>query len=277
MRGWSIRVMETAETGVRTKTHNQWSGARKQKGRQMTVGLRGKAWRWGVNDYDEAAITPYAYDVVRLATSARLAPRLKIAHAEIAAAILEGYGTGLLRPRSILLDEDVQWLRPFANSERGENREFWQEVEGYPDADPPREVQRLLKKSLPDDAKVLRFASRLKGGNSLGRPRFRVIATWQSGMVIREAKAWVPSAWDWAHEEKGRPRRLIDLAYGTYRSPDPMLAVGAKYVIRRVAPDNRKVEVAYPTRTARPEAAGGDGCRLGCGPRRERQATPNQS
>src|SRR5207253_4765315 len=33
---------------------------------------------WGVNDFDEAAVIPYAFDLVRLATSARLAANLPI-------------------------------------------------------------------------------------------------------------------------------------------------------------------------------------------------------
>src|ERR1700751_5738690 len=33
---------------------------------------------WGINDFDEAAVMPYVLDLVRLATSIRLAPRLVI-------------------------------------------------------------------------------------------------------------------------------------------------------------------------------------------------------
>src|SRR5580693_2001730 len=48
---------------------------------------------WGVNDFDEADIMPYAYDLVRLATSAALA--LPASRKEAAAAILAGYRQGL--------------------------------------------------------------------------------------------------------------------------------------------------------------------------------------
>src|SRR5215475_13903488 len=34
-------------------------------------------WVWGVNDFDEAAVMPYAFDLVRLATSIDLAPKMK--------------------------------------------------------------------------------------------------------------------------------------------------------------------------------------------------------
>src|SRR5262245_36449546 len=43
---------------------------------------------WGVNDFDEAATMPYAYDLVRLATSVCLAPKLNIDHESAASAIL---------------------------------------------------------------------------------------------------------------------------------------------------------------------------------------------
>jgi uncharacterized protein (DUF2252 family) len=41
---------------------------------------------WGVNDFDEAAVIPYAFDLVRLATSARLAANLPIGNRAIARA-----------------------------------------------------------------------------------------------------------------------------------------------------------------------------------------------
>jgi hypothetical protein len=198
---------------------------------------------WGVNDFDEASVMPYAYDLVRLATSARLGPGLELGAIDTATAILKGYRKGLAKPRPVLLGENAQWLRPLADGGMRANQDFWREVDGYPDASPPADVRRALKKSLPKGAKVVRFASRAKGSGSLGRPRFIVIADWNSGKVLREAKVLVSSAWDWAHAKKNPRSRLIELAYGLYRSPDPMLRTNAGYVIRRIAPDSRKVEI----------------------------------
>ena len=39
---------------------------------------------WGVNDFDEAATMPYPFDLVRLATSVRLAPKLILEGGEAA-------------------------------------------------------------------------------------------------------------------------------------------------------------------------------------------------
>src|SRR5215470_8882315 len=60
-------------------------------------------WVWGVNDFDEAADMPYAFDLVRLTTSVELAPDMKIRGADAADAILEGYRGGLTHPGPALL------------------------------------------------------------------------------------------------------------------------------------------------------------------------------
>jgi hypothetical protein len=87
-----------------------------------------------------------------------------------------------------------------------------------------------------------RLASRSKGGGSLGRPRYVAIAEWRGGRVVREAKAIVPSAWDWAHGDTLMQTRFAQLSNGRFRSPDPFLSVDAGFVFRRIAADSRKVE-----------------------------------
>ena len=59
---------------------------------------------WGVNDFDEAAVTPYPFDLVRLCASARLAPGLTIAPEAAAEAVLAGYRRALKQPGPIILD-----------------------------------------------------------------------------------------------------------------------------------------------------------------------------
>jgi hypothetical protein len=198
---------------------------------------------WGVNDFDEAATMPYAYDLVRLAASARLAPGLQVDRRAVAASILQGYAKALDEPRPLLLDERAHWLRSIVDGKASAARKFWQEVDQYPDASPPSAVRRALRDSLPDGSEILRFASRTKGLGSLGRPRFVVIANWRGGRLVREAKALVPSAWHWAHPESRSKSRFLELACGPYRAPDPELAVKGGYVYRRIAPDAHKVEL----------------------------------
>ncbi|TPQ42822.1 hypothetical protein C2U70_00750 [Bradyrhizobium guangdongense] len=199
---------------------------------------------WGVNDFDEAAVIAYPFDLVRLVTSARLAPKARVGNAAVAAAILKGYRKGLRHPRPSLLDEQASWMRSYVACTDKEREEFWDEVEDYPTAKPapPPAVAAALRKNLPPGATFVRFATRVKGGGGLGRPRYVAIAEWRGGQVVREAKALVPSAWDWAHDKAGKPR-FLDLARGQYRVPDPHLALNASFVIRRIAPDARKIDL----------------------------------
>jgi hypothetical protein len=198
---------------------------------------------WGINDFDEAAVMPYTFDLLRLTTSATLAPDLQLSAAAVSAAILKGYRSGLKKPRAVLLDEDGGALRSYANPSGKSNRDFWQEVKAYADADPPDQVRKSLTAALPEGARVKRFAARSKGGGGLGRPRFLVIAKWNSGQVLREAKALVPSAWAWAHDSDQRSR-FLDVAGGAYRSPDPLLRIEGNFILRRIAPDSRKIDFA---------------------------------
>lgn len=199
---------------------------------------------WGINDFDEAATMPYAYDLIRLATSARLAPPLRVDPEEAIAALLKGYLRGLEDPHPMLLDEHAHWLRPLVGGGPNASRKFWDEVDGYSEASPPAPVRKALERHLPKDAQLLGYVTRTKGGGSLGRPRFLLVATWQGGRLVREAKALVPSAWHWARSRSSPPIRFLELAFGTYRSPDPSLAIRSGYALRRVAPDAHKVELA---------------------------------
>src|SRR5213596_2614848 len=69
---------------------------------------------WGVNDFDEVCELPFTNDLVRLATSARLAADergLRLSHHEADDAIVEGYRHGLeLGGRAFVLDEEHRWL-----------------------------------------------------------------------------------------------------------------------------------------------------------------------
>src|SRR5262249_20170445 len=80
---------------------------------------------WGVNDFDEAAVIPYAHDLLRLATSAALAPKRRLSVAEACRAILAGYRRGLAAPRPTLLDEHELWMRPFVACTDEDRGKFW--------------------------------------------------------------------------------------------------------------------------------------------------------
>src|SRR6478672_8204651 len=65
---------------------------------------------WGVNDFDDAADLPFAYDLVRLATSARLAPGVPGTRRKRVDSILAGYRSGLDYLRPTFADDERPWL-----------------------------------------------------------------------------------------------------------------------------------------------------------------------
>jgi Uncharacterized protein conserved in bacteria (DUF2252) len=221
---------------------------------------------WGINDFDEAALIPYPFDLVRLATSIRLANGRRFNNRHAAAALLDGYQKGLAAPRPTLLDEQETWMRDYVGVSDKQRRKFWDEVEGYPVAEPPppAHVKASLRRSLPAGAAMPKsIAMRRHGVGSLGRLRYVAVAAWRGGHAVREAKALVPSAWDWAHARTQTPSHFLALARGPFRSPDPFLSVSRGFVIRRLAADARKVDLDEDEMRLRLDLFGAMGFDLG--------------
>ena len=93
------------------------------------------------------------------------------------------------------------------------------------------------------------------GLGSLGRQRFTAVQRdWQGGIIVREAKALVPSAWLWANQGQDESYASALSAGSTYyptivdkavRSADPWLKTVESWVVRRLGPDAFKVEIKY--------------------------------
>ena len=209
---------------------------------------------WGINDFDEATIMPYGVDLVRLSVSALLAIEenaLSLAATDVCDAIIEGYGEQLkLGGKAIVLEEEHVWLRDLAQGADRDPVPFWTKMNALPDATPLKAVQTLLEESLPPAALLKRFTTRTAGLGSLGRPRYVALASWHDGMVAREAKAMLPSAWNWAQGVPDNPIRCGDIVAAAIRCPDPCLtfAVDNKgtggWVVRRLAPRCSRVELS---------------------------------
>jgi uncharacterized protein (DUF2252 family) len=200
---------------------------------------------WGVNDFDEAAVMPYALDLVRLATSAALArPSRVYRGGAICAAILDGYSRGLKDPRPFVLDREHTWLHELLVASEDEHARFWNKMTKLKGSkNLPGRYRRAIEAALPDGAEIVKFSRRTAGTGSLGRPRWVGIADWHGGLVVREAKALVPSGWTRAHGRRGGRLRVQDIADGRYRAPDPWFSANNKVVVRRLSPNNRKIEV----------------------------------
>jgi hypothetical protein len=199
---------------------------------------------WGINDFDEVARMPYAYDLVRLVVSARLAPGMRVGGKSISQSVLAGYRRGIRNPRPTLLDEHETWMRNFVGTSDEAREAFWTKIKAYPTVSRiPRSARQTLQGAYPEAAETLRFATRAVGAGSLGRPRFVAIATWRGGHIVREAKALIPSAWDWAHKKIKARSRFLDAVRSKHRSPDLFLDATRRFIVRRVAADTRKIEL----------------------------------
>jgi hypothetical protein len=197
-----------------------------------------------VNDFDEAARTPYTFDLVRLTASALLAGKRNGPSArEITGAVLRGYQSGLRGPKPFILEEEHFWLRDLLAASGPQRVKFWKKLTKLPKAVPSARYIKALHAALPDGRSNVRLAARSAGVGSLGRPRFVAIAIWSGGHVAREAKAMIPSCWAQGRAERTPGRRLLQAVYGRFHAPDPWLDVKNGIIVRRLAPNSRKLEL----------------------------------
>lgn len=211
---------------------------------------------WGINDFDEAHPLAYTNDLVRLAASVHLAistGNLALEPADACATILRGYSEGLTSGgQPFVLAEQHQWLRQLNNSSLRDPISFWQELNRLETSKEhvPDPVQKILAELLPEPDLPYRLAHRVAGLGSLGRQRWVTLAQWRGGFIAREIKALAPSAWYWLmkdeqmaddKEEKKFYRMVLNHAV---RAADPFVKIRKRWLVRRLAPDCSKIELA---------------------------------
>jgi hypothetical protein len=199
---------------------------------------------WGVNDFDEAAEMPYVLDLVRLAASALLGRgRRRITDEEICTAVLNGYRHGLHAPQPVVLDRDRLWLRDLVVIPEKERTKFWKKLAGLKGQPAPERYLTAITDAMPEPGLSIKTARRSAGTGSLGRPRWVGSADWRGAPIVREAKALVMSAWSRAHGLDHREVRFGEIAKGRFRPLDPWCQIKNNVVVRRISPNNRKIEV----------------------------------
>ena len=204
---------------------------------------------WGINDFDEATSLPWTMDLVRLAVSAFLAiqgENLRCGRRKACEAILEGYSDGLAwGGRPFVLEEEHGWLRKIATAELRDPTVFWRKMNALRTVRAiDRSAAQVITAAMPARDLAIRFARRVAGMGSRGRPRFVGLAMWGGGLVAREVKATAPSAVAWAAGAAVGPlayNRIID---GAVRVPDPSVRVAGKWLVRRLAPHCTRIELA---------------------------------
>jgi hypothetical protein len=201
---------------------------------------------WGVNDFDEAATMPFAVDLVRLATSALIAEAGCAADAACAA-ILKGYREGLDNPRPVVLERERAWLRELVVVPEKERARFWKKLDAATLEPAPARYLEVLTAAMPEPGLPIKTQRRVAGAGSLGRPRWvGRTDNWRGGPLVREAKALLLSSWSRAHALPGEIR-AAEIAGARHRAPDPWYAVTDGIVVRRLSPNNRKIEADDPT------------------------------
>jgi uncharacterized protein (DUF2252 family) len=202
---------------------------------------------WGVNDVDEACRAPYTLDLVRLATSVMFAARerfLRISDKNACHAILEGYQRCLLEGgRPVILAEHQAWLRDLALVQLRDPAEFWRKLRALKRA--TRGVPHdVFRSSLPDRRLPYVVVRRVAGVGSLGRRRLVALADWGGALIAREAKAFAPPAAAWAWKRSPTMDEARRLLRAAERVEDPYFSIRERWVVRRLAPDCARVELA---------------------------------
>ena len=209
---------------------------------------------WGVNDFDEAHPMAFPNDLVRLAVSALLSlqvdPGLKLKASDIFGQLVEGYREALSNGgEPFVLMEKHPELRSMALQELRQPSQFWPRLEAKSTGlarDLPGGLRKILKRSFPAGVKpAYRIFTRPKGLGSLGRRRYLALASWQGGILAREAKDVVASACLWAAGEraaKGNPwlERTVEKAV---RCADPFYGVKGRWLVRRLGPDCSRIDL----------------------------------
>lgn len=197
---------------------------------------------WGVMDFDHAWKLPWTQDLLRLCTSISLAiheGHLKLEPELVIHAVLEGYEQGLISVgRPFVLGEQHEALQALLDGPERIPQQYWRLLQSLPEVKRlPRSAIRALDRLLPKqelDFKLLRSEGEL---GSLGQPRFVVVGEYRGGLIAREAKAMVPAASAWLERRSADASLRRDLVRGAIRSPDPLLRLGKKWQVRRLAPD----------------------------------------
>jgi uncharacterized protein (DUF2252 family) len=208
---------------------------------------------WGINDFDEVCPMPYTIDLVRLATSTLFAieeNRLSINFKDACKLLTRSYTETIADGGApIVLAEDHQELGKMARARLKDPARFYKKLSAQTQSRSkvPHEAQEALLSICPEKDLDLHFYHRTAGVGSLGRERYLILTQYHGGLIARECKNALPSAWGWANPGLLKePDRIYlgDLVASAKRSVDPFYGVNGQWIRRRLAPDCTRVELS---------------------------------
>jgi uncharacterized protein (DUF2252 family) len=149
---------------------------------------------WGVDDFDESYPLPYTNDLVRLATSAKIARKmglLSVKNRSASELILDAYAKTLAAGgRPFVLAEAARVLEKLGIDALKTPKDFWQKLSAHPavNGSVPKDALRSIEEVFPDHNLTYRVISREAGLGSLGQLRFVAIADCRGGFIARSEK-----------------------------------------------------------------------------------------
>jgi hypothetical protein len=205
---------------------------------------------WGVDDFDEAHPLPYTNDLIRLATSVKIARKLglmSVKTREACEIILDGYRESLKSGGCpIVLAELETDLEKLGINALKTPKGFWEKLNDHPASHQtiPRDAKQCLLSALPEKRLQYRIIQREAGLGSLGQQRFVVIAQCNGGYIAREAKRVVPSANAWLRGSVGSHQSYYQqVMSAAVRSRDPYQRVCKSWLLRRLSPDSNPIKI----------------------------------
>ena len=106
-------------------------------------------------------------------------------------------------------------------------------------------MTEAFERWLPEHGLAYRVIHRIAGLGSLGRQRYVALAEWRGGKVAREAKALAASACLWEQAATRSAKMFYEaIIRSAVRVPDPLVQLCGQWLVRRLAPDCSRVELA---------------------------------
>ncbi len=207
---------------------------------------------WGINDLDEVDLLPYTVDLVRLATSALLAigeNHLAVGREAACEAIYDGWRDRISRraPETFVLGERHGHLYKLASEAFADPAKFERTLRALPvwEEELPRPAVHLLDEVVPWEGFTPDLRKRVAGVGSLGSRRVVAMGQLAGGLIVREAKQIPGPASLWLWGKSKAPTGLAAAVSDTRGvSGDPWRRQSATWVLRRLAPDATRLELA---------------------------------
>jgi hypothetical protein len=201
--------------------------------------------RWGVNDLDELATGPWLLDLLRLATSAVLAPHLHLDDHDVCAELLTAYAGAEPGPAADVTGARSTHLAALVPEFKDPERFYARLAEGEPAHVPARVAKAAA--SVAEPGWTPTWHEHDAGTGSLGHRRAVGVGPAADGTPhAREAKQLGPGTAVWAARHIDHPPRPGDL-YGLVQEAVHGSAGATRveaWQVRDLAPDVVRIELA---------------------------------